>query len=217
MKKINISVLLISLILIASSTLVYSQEKIKYKKPKKVPTRNSWSLGLNYGENGFGPYVSLFSNLGKTTDMVFNLAFSGVTDQRETERYDYFGNSVVPYKVNRVFMVPLSIGIRKELFKDDLEGDFLPIFNIGISPTLVLTNPYERGYFNAIGYTQTHFAFGGYAGIGVSFSQSDNLSMNMNFNYFYAPLIGNTIQSVQYSTINNVGGFQLSMGVNFLK
>ena len=216
MKRINVSMILICLILISSSTLIYSQDTIKYKKVKKEK-RNSWSLGLNYGENGFGPYAGLYSSLGRTTDLVFSISVSGVTDEREIERVDVFGNSVVVNKINRVFMIPLSAGIRKELFKDDIDGDFLPIFNIGVAPTLVLTNPYNESYFAAFGNTQTHFAFGGYAGFGVSFRQNKSMSMNVNFNYYYLPVVGDGVQSLQYSTINDVGGLQLSLGVIFLK
>jgi len=215
MKRINISMILICLILFCSSTLIYSQDTIKYTKVKNEK-RNSWSLGLNYGENGFGPYAGLYSSLGRTTDMVFSISVSGVTDEREIERFDVFGNSIVVNKINRVFMIPLSAGIRKELFKDDIDGDFLPIFNIGVAPTLVLTNPYNESYFAAFGHTQTYFAFGGYAGFGVSFRQNKSMSMNVNFNYYYLPLIGDGVQSLQYNTINDVGGLQLSLGVIFL-
>ena len=215
MKRINISMILICLILFCSSTLIYSQDTIKYTKVKNEK-RNSWSLGLNYGENGFGPYAGLYSSLGRTTDMVFSISISGVTDEREIERFDVFGNSIVVNKINRVFMIPLSAGIRKELFKDDIDGDFLPIFNIGVAPTLVLTNPYNESYFSAFASTQTHFAFGGYAGFGVSFRQNKSMSMNVNFNYYYLPLIGDGVQSLQYTTINDVGGLQLSLGVIFL-
>ena len=215
MKRINVSMILICLILISTSTLIYSQDTIKYKKVKKEK-RNSWSLGLNYGENGFGPYAGLYSSLGRTTDLVFSISVSGVTDEREIERFDVFGNSVVVNKINRVFMIPLSAGIRKELFKDDIDGDFLPIFNIGVAPTLVLTNPYNESYFAAFGNTQTYFAFGGYAGFGVSFRQNKSMTMNVNFNYYYLPLIGDGVQSLQYNTINDVGGLQLSLGVIFL-
>lgn len=216
MKKINISAILICAILISSSALTTAQDKIKYTKPKKE-YRNNWSIGLNYGENGFGPFTSFFVGLGKTSDLVLSLSFSGVTDEREIERVDVFGNTQTINKINRVFMMPLSIGLRQELFKNDIEGDFLPLLNLGIAPTLVMTNPYDRSYFSAIPYTQSTFAFGGYAGIGVNFTQSKSTSMNVNLNYYYLPILGDGVQSLQYNTIENVGGFQLSMGVIFLK
>lgn len=211
--KTKLICVIIGLILITS---VNSYSQNKNKLIKYVP-RNKWSVGLNYGENGFGPYVSMFAPLGKTTDLTFNLSFSGVSDEREIERFDIFGNSIIVNKVNRVFQLPLSIGIRKELFKDEIEGSFTPIINFGISPTLVLTNPYDKSFFNAIGSTKAHFALGGYGGIGVSFSQSKKMSMNVSFNYAYVPIIGKGVQSLNTNTITNVGGFQLAFGVNFLK
>ncbi|MDZ4710862.1 MAG: hypothetical protein SGI89_00890 [bacterium] len=192
-----------------------AQSKIKYTKPPQP--RNAWSVGLNYGENGFGPFASYFVPVGKTTDLTFNLSFSGVTDAREIERYDIFGNSVTIDKINRVFMMPFSIGIRKELFKEEIEGGFIPVINLGISPTLVLTNPYDKSFFKAIPFTQSHFAAGAYGGLGVNFTQSDNISMNISLNYYYLPIIGDGVQSLQNNTITNVGGMQLAFGVNFLR
>jgi hypothetical protein len=213
MKNKIICAIVILFVLVISSDLSFSQTKIKYKKPE---TRNVWGLGFSYAENGFGPSVSLYAPIGKTTDLSFNLTFSGVTDTREIQRYDIFGNSITYDKINRVFMIPLSIGIKKELFKDDIEGDFVPVFNAGISPTLILTNPYDMSFFNALNYMSTHFGFGGYMGIGVNFKQSKSLSMSVNLNYYYIPIIGDGVQSVQYSTINNVGGFQLGFGIIFM-
>lgn len=218
MKTKIISAIVILFVLTAIPELAFSQSntntKIKYKE--KEP-RNIWGLGLSYAENGFGPSVSIYAPLGYSTDVSFNLTFSGVTDDREIERYDVFGNSVTYDKINRVFMMPLSIGIKKQLFKDDIEGDFIPVLNLGISPTLIFTNPYNRNFFSALGYTDTHFGFGGYGGIGVNFKQSKSVSMSVNLNYCYIPVIGNDVQSLKYNTIDNVGGFQLGFGVIFTK
>lgn len=211
--KISLTIL-ICFSLLTLSSLSNAQTNIKYKKHEP---RNTWGISLNYAENGFGPSVSFYQPLGRTTDMTFNLGFSGVADTREIERYDIFGNSIIVNKVNRVFMMPLSIGIRKELFKDDIEGVFIPLINFGVAPTMVYTNPYNRSFFNAIGYTQTHFAFGGYAGFGIKFTQSESTSLNINVNYYYIPIIGEGVESLEGNTINNVGGVQLGFGINFMK
>ncbi len=213
MKKKIITTILICFVVITSSSVSNAQNEIKYKK--KVP-RNTWGIGLNYAENGFGPSVSFYNSIGKTTDLTLNLAFSGVADTREVERYDIFGNSIVVDKINRVFMMPLSIGIRKELFKNEIEGSFVPLMNFGVSPTLIFTNPYNISFFSALGYTQTHFAFGVYGGFGVNFTQSESTSLNVNLNYYYLPIVGEGVQSLVGSTINNVGGLLLSFGLNFM-
>ncbi|MDQ3022314.1 MAG: hypothetical protein M3R36_17350 [Bacteroidota bacterium] len=216
MKIKNFLTIVIFILLISFSSQSFSQSNNKIEYTKKE-TRNVWGLGFNYAENGFGPSVSLFAPIGKATDLSFNLIFSGVTDAREIERFDVFGNSITYDKINRVFMIPLSIGIKQQLFKDDIEGDFIPLVNFGISPTLILTNPYNESFFNALGYTKTHFGFGGYGGIGVYFKQSESISMSVNLNYYYIPIFGEAVQSLQYSTIDNVGGFQLGFGINFMK
>ncbi len=212
MKSKIISAILILFVLFASHSQSFSQTKIKYKK---IEPRNVWGFGFNYAENGFGPSIGVFAPLGRSTDLNFNLAFSGVTDTRELNRYDALGNSVTYGKINRIFMIPLSIGIKQLLFKGQIEGDFAPVLNIGISPALILTNPYNLSFFNALNYMTTHFGIGGYAGIGVNFRQSNSVTMNVNLNYYNIPIIGGGVQSVDYNTINNVGGFQLGFGVIF--
>lgn len=191
-----------------------AQDKLQYTK--KEP-RNNWGLGFVYSESGFGFSVGKYITMGKSTDLYFNLLFSNVTDSREIERYDFYGNPVVYGKVNRIFMFPLSIGINKELFKSDLDGSFKPVINIGVAPTLIVVNPYDRSFFNAIGYTTTKFSVGPFAGIGFNYSQSESSSLNVRIDYYYLPVFGGGLQSLENSEITNVGGFQLSIGINFLK
>lgn len=194
----------------------FSQQKIEYTKTVKE-TRNNWGIGFVYSESGFGISTAKYFPLGYSVDFTANLLVSGVTDSREIERTDIYGNSVVLGKVNRVFMAPLSIGLNMELFKGDLEGDFKPFFNIGVAPTLVLLNPYNESFFKAIGYTTTKFAVGPYMGIGMNFRQNKSMALNVNISYYYLPIVNGGVESIQYNTINDVGGFQLLFGLNFLK
>ncbi|MBS1518977.1 MAG: hypothetical protein JSS91_12895 [Bacteroidetes bacterium] len=205
--------LFISFVLIISFSL---PARSQLKTVKKEP-RNNWSIGFSYSERGFGPSASYYIPTGKSTDLFFNIGISNVTDSREIERTDIFGNTFVADKVNRVFMMPLSIGIRKELFKGDIEGDFTPLINFGVSPTLILMNPYDKNFFSAIGYTTASYGLGGFAGLGVSFRQSRDMSINFNLSYYYIQVLGKEVQSIRGSTIDNAGGLQLAFGINFMK
>ncbi|MCY7360656.1 MAG: hypothetical protein LH629_01100, partial [Ignavibacteria bacterium] len=82
---------------------------------------------------------------------------------------------------------------------------------------LILINPYSESFFKAIGYTTTEFAIGPYVGIGMNYAQSKSMALNVSLNYYYLPVINGGVESIQYSTINNVGGIQLLFGMNFLK
>ncbi len=194
------------------SLSVAQQNKTVYKK-KEV--RDSWSVGVLYSENGFGLYGTYFKDIGKTTDLFFKLSFSGVTDDREIEYYDIYGNTFVRDKENRLFKIPLSIGIQKYVFADDLEGNFRPIVNAGIAPALIVSNPYEKGFFTAIPYSKAAFAIGPFIGAGLVFQEAKNLGMAITFNYYYQPVIVNEVMSLKDKPIKNVGGIELNFSVKF--
>lgn len=213
----NLLLALIAAILLLPSVHSFAQVKAKSSK-KSVPVepRNSWGLGLEYSEGGFGPNITYYLPSGSNSDFIFKLSFSGYSDSKEIQRTDINGNVYIENKVNRLFTMPLSIGWRVEPFKADLEGSFNPLFNIGMCPALVFYNPYDQEFFSALDDTKTKFAFGGYTGIGFNYRQSEAVSMNMNFDYYYLPIIGDGVYSVANNEITNVGGFQISFGVNFL-
>lgn len=183
---------------------------------KKEP-RNSWGINFNYNESGFGFAGSYSLPISNSTEIQANLLISGVSDSREFEEFDPFGNSRIRDKENRVFMMPLSFGIQHYLFADDLEGNIKPLVSIGVSPALIITTPYDKSYFSAFGDAKTSFAAGGYVGTGLEFRQSKNLGMSFNVRYYYLPVLGNEVRSIRTSTIDDVGGLQLSFGINFLR
>lgn len=183
----------------------------------KNEPRNGWGLNFNYNESGFGFAGSYSLPISHSTEFQANLLISGVSDSREFEEFDPFGNSRIRDKENRVFMIPLSLGIQHYLFADDLEGNIKPLVSIGISPALIITTPYDQSYFKAFGDAKTSFAAGGYVGTGLEFRQSKNLSMSFNVRYYYLPVLGSEVRSIRTSTIDDVGGLQLSFGINFLR
>lgn len=197
----------------------FSQDSLKITKssaPPKIP-RNNWSLNFIYTDRGFGLGTNVYKSISNTVDLTAGIMISGVKDPNEFEQFDIFGNSFTPDKINRVYMIPISIGLQKYLFTDELDESFRPLISAGISPTIVLTNPYDRDFFNALGYFNAGFAFGGYAGIGMEYKESNNVSLSMNIRYSYLPVLVNDIRSLKDKTIKDVGGFQLMFGLNFLK
>lgn len=175
-----------------------------------------WGFKVMYGEKGFGLSGEYHIPAWKNTDLFANLGFSGVTDDREFQEYDVFGNSYTPNKVNRVFTVPLTLGVKHYLFQDDLDGSMKPTFSLGVAPTLVLTNPASTGFFHAIGKFNAAFAMGGFAGIGMDFMQTQGVAFSFNVNYYYLPVIGKEVMSLENKPINNLGGLQFTIGLNLL-
>lgn len=178
--------------------------------------RTQWSFNIMYGEKGFGVAGDYHINISKNTDFFAGLGFSGVTDAREFQEYDIYGNSYTPDKINRVFMAPLTIGIKHAMFQDDIDGSLRPTVSAGIIPTLILTNPASTNFFPALTKFQTAFAIGPFLGVGMDFVQSQNVAFNFNISYSYVPVIGKEVKSLENKPITNIGGLSFAIGVNLL-
>ncbi len=210
--KFLIIILLIAKLTFATGNQINPKPSNNTKEP-----RNQFGLSVIYSDKGYGLSGGYFKPISHSSDLFFNLSVTGVSDNREFEYFDYYGNSYIQDKVKRVFMIPVNIGFQHYMFKDDIENDFKPLVNIGITPALVLTNPYDKSYFNAFGYFQAAFALGGFAGVGIEFQNSKNLAFSMNFRYFYLPVVSGDVISIKNSPMKDLGGIQLVFGVNFLK
>ena len=198
---------------------VKSQDTSKVKKtvPPAKLARNNWSLNLMYTDKGFGLGSNLYKNVSSTIDLTAGIMISGVKDPNEIEEYDIWGNSFVPDKINRIYMITVNAGFQKYIFSDELDESFRPLISFGISPSLILTDPYDKDYFKAFGYMNAGFAFGGYAGIGMEYKESNSVSLSINIRYSYIPVLVNEIKSLINKPINDMGGIQLTFGLNFLR
>ena len=209
MRTQKIALILLTLFL---NTLVYSQSN----NTPKVPHTNSWALGMQYTENGFGLSGTYYKRIGRISDMMIKLSVSGVSDGSEVEYYDYYGNSYVRDKLNRVYATSLNFGVKHNIFFDDIAGDFKPFIKGGISPTFILTTPYERSFFKAFGYAQSSWGLGVYGGIGIEYYESKSIGMSIGIEYSYIPVLGREVSSVKDKNITNAGGLQFSFNFMFL-
>lgn len=215
---ILVSVLILSAFFLKPvNSFSQTKEKTKYSRNNNnYDAYNNWGISILYSENGFGVAGMYYKNLSRTSDLFFRLSISGVTDNSEIEYFDIYGNSYVPDKLNRIFNIPASIGFQKYLFYDDIEGNFKPYVNAGVSPSLILMTPYSEGFFPAFKYANVSYSIGGFLGIGLQYFESQHVAMNFDLKYYYLPVLGREVMSLQNKPIKNVGGLQINFGISFL-
>lgn len=211
----TVKIIMLSALLLTANITLFSQ--VKNKQETEEFRRSSIAAGFLYTEGGFGIHGTYYIPTGRITDLMLKLSLSGVSDDSEVEYYDPYGNSFIKDKVNRVFMMPLSIGIKHNIFYDDIEGNFKPFIRGGVAPTLVMTTPYNQSFFAAIPDMQTGFAVGPFAGAGIEYYESKTIGMSIALDYYYLPVIGREITSLYNQPINNMGGAQISFTMLFLK
>ena len=171
-------------------------------------TASGWGVGGYYGRS-LSDDLTLFTHLG-------------IGSRRHTDEFEdaYYGNvPVISTKLNRLLVMPLSVGLQYRVFSSVLQESFRPFITGGISPALIVATPYIRDniyyeFFNSFGYTTSYLRMGGFAGIGAFFgSLGKGSTMAVQIRYFVIPFGGNGIESLRNVFIKDMGGVALSLTI----
>ena len=161
--------------------------------------------------------------------LMLNFAISDVKDETEFEQYDYYGNSFVPGKKNRLLMIPLTASVQYRLFKDDIVDNFRPFINAGFGPTMVFVAPYAHpttyyyqdgtynytdpgkiDFFTSLKYGKMRYTLGGYIGAGAYFGMEKGTLTGLSVKYFYAQF-PDGIEVMYGGFVKNFGGLFITL------
>ena len=194
---------------------------LKSQELKLNPEResvNNWSINLMFSDNGFGFGGTKHFQVTKNTSMFAGIFFSGAKDNREFEQSDILGNSITPFKENRLFMIPvINVGLQYRMFRDEVTDNMRPYINFGIAPTAVVYTPYEKSFFSSFKYARAKYTVGGFAGVGVDYLTSKTTALSFNIRYYYISLFGEGIRSISINEKKQFGGIYFVFSYNFMK
>jgi len=190
--------------------------KIAPEKPPIIFPANVWGGDIMFGEGGFGLGTFYRRNFSRNWTGFVDLSFSEMKDEREIEYVDYYGNTFVYNKQNRVFLLPLNFGFQYRLFSDVLTEGFRPYITVGVGPTFVMTTPYEKEFFNSFGKAQVHYAAGGYFGIGANFGLSQSSLIGINVRYYYSHLFNDGVENLMGHFQKDLGGVYISLNLGLM-
>jgi hypothetical protein len=189
----------------------YAQELGKIVEDKRTTSfpPDAYGMDIMFSESGFGLgffYRHSFSDRWK---LHADFSISESKDQGEVEYYNYWGEKIVPGKVNRVFLLPLYAGVQYRLFRDALTDNLRPYIEVGGGPTLVLTTPYEREFFSSLGYAQAKYTAGGYVGFGANFGLSRESLLGIGMRYYHIQFFDEGVRSMENNRLKELGGVYL--------
>lgn len=172
----------------------------------------SWGILLTFSENGFGGGIAYQRGLTRTLAWSAELTLSGARNSDEFEVYDpYTGTIAVPGKVNRLFLLLLSLSLQQFLFTESLDETFAPLVSVGIVPTVVVATPYEREFFQAFRYAQFFGRLGAHIGLGARIRYGGQSFLSIGLRYYTIPFGGAGLESIRGRPIRNFGGVVLSL------
>jgi outer membrane protein W len=180
-------------------------------------TFNTWSLNLLFSDNGFGLGTTVFKQFNSNISAFGSIFVSGAKDEREFESIDIFGNSFIPSKVNRLYLIPLNLGLQVRLFKEDVTDNLRPYVNGGITPAAIIYTPYSESFFSSFNYAKAKYTVGAFAGAGVDYLTSKRSSLSLNVRYYYIDLFGEGIESLQNKAKTSFGGLYFVFSYNFMR
>ena len=155
------------------------------RKHRKFFQLTLLDLDIMFSEGGFGLggfYRRQFSD--KITGFA-DVSLSEAKDESEIEYYDYYTNQTYTVgKKNRVFLVPVNFGIQYRLFENVIYDNLRPYINAGAGPSMVITTPYRKEFFNSFGFAQMKVAAGGYIGFGANFGLDKSSLVGINVRYY---------------------------------
>lgn len=190
--------------------------EIAPEKPPEVFPDHAWGLDIMIGESGFGLGTFFRNQLSMKWTVFTDLSLSETKDDREFEYVDFFGRTFTIGKKNRVFAIPFNVGVQYRIFENIIYDNLRPYLNFGIGPTLVLTTPYEKEFFNAFGDTQSKIAVGGYLGFGANFGLDKSSLVGLNFRYYYTHFFDKGVESLYDRYKKSFGSFFVTLNLGLM-
>jgi len=194
------------------------------------PPSNAWGFDLMISNNGFGAGGFYRHEFSDELSGIATLAISDVKDDAEVEYFDYFGNSIIPGKKNRLLMVPLVFGVQYRLFKDEIMDNFRPYISGGLGPTMMFVSPYAYyhvtagpngesiqttesvEFFKSLKYGQAKYTIGGFVSAGAYFGAPYGTLMGLSFRYYFVPF-PQGIEIMDNVRVKNFGGFYITLNI----
>jgi hypothetical protein len=186
------------------------------KKPEVFPD-NALGLDIIFSEGGFGFGGFYRRQFSQIITGFADFSFSEAKSEREFQYYDYYTDQTYTVgKKNRVFLIPVNFGIQYRLFENVIYDNLRPYVNMGVGPTMVLTTPYAREFFNAFGYAKLRVATGGYIGLGANFGLDKSSLAGINIRYYVIHFFDKGVESLTGQFEDTLGGLFLTINIGMM-
>jgi hypothetical protein len=210
--------LIIAAILIIPSLNIKAQG-IGELAPEKAPIvfpKNAFGMDLMFSEGGFGLGTFYRREIAEDLTAFTDFSISEAKDPQEFTYIDYFGNTYTPDKVNRAFILPINFGMQYRLFEKVIFDNLRPYINAAIGPSIVVTTPYDREFFNAFGKAHARYTLGGYFGLGANFGLDKSSLVGLNIRYYVIHFFNQGIEILTGRLENDLGGIFITLNIGMM-
>ena len=180
--------------------------------------KNIVGMNLLFSNSGVGVGVFYDRFFNKNYKLITEIYFSGIKNSDELETiwdYDRF-TYIVPNKIRRLSVIPVSVGLQRYIDFGDFTKSFRPYISFVATPTLIWEMPYERDWFTDVKHSKAHYRMGAGMQIGADFGAINTSFMSFKMRYIYTPFGAGGLESVRDYPIHNFGRFYISLSMGGL-
>ncbi len=183
--------------------------------------RQAAGIDLLFSQSGWGIGAFYHYRVSDDGSVFGNFGLSGRRNSDEFENAWLGAIPVVSEKVNRLFMIPMTVGYQYRLFSESLQETFRPFVCAGITPTIIVRTPYIHDgvfyeFFQSFGYAETYFRWGAMFGVGSLFGNpTEGSVVGFTARYYTIPFGDPGLESMREMPITNFGGVFLSLSVGW--
>jgi hypothetical protein len=210
--------LIIAAILIIPSLNIKAQG-IGEMAPEKAPIifpKNAFGMDLMFSEGGFGLGTFYRREIAGDVTVFTDFSISEAKDPQEFTYVDYYGNTYTPNKVNRAFILPINFGMQYRLFEKVIFDNLRPYINAAVGPSIVVTTPYDREFFNAFGKAHARYTLGGYVGLGANFGLDKSSLVGLNVRYYVIHFFNQGVEILSGRLENDLGGVFITLNIGMM-
>ncbi|MCS7081770.1 MAG: hypothetical protein N2561_01615 [Bacteroidetes bacterium] len=170
--------------------VVVVERPVQAQSPDQV-VRQGMAFSLIFSNNGFGIGGYYLRTLDPDWTGFASIEIGAGKDEKEFQFVvDYFGNTIVPGKLNRLLVLPVLVGLQYRVFRNELVDAFRPYVQAAMGPTFAWKSPYWNESagrpYDPIGGLPHGRALGGWTvqlGVGANFGSNFRSLQGVSFSY----------------------------------
>ncbi|MFC1728752.1 hypothetical protein ACFL6I_00310 [candidate division KSB1 bacterium] len=170
-KRVVIYALIVS---VYFSTHVIGQQRNdlnveKTSRPKTV------DLFVNITTSGAGAGFKLqIPTNDPDTHLNFGIQFDGVKGEKDVSFFDPYTYQFIRKRDYWTTMVPMMFGVKRRLWREEIESDFRPYVTAEIGPVFGIAFPTGDGFSKGVSRGKGQISAGGFIGFGIDFGSTES-------------------------------------------
>jgi hypothetical protein len=213
----KLSTLLVILLISFVNVNAQGIGRIVPPKPPEVFPANAIGGDIVFTEGGFGLGAFYRHSFSSELTLVSTFSMSEYQGNNEFTYIDPYTLQTFTYgKVNRIFLIPLTVGLQFRMFEESLSDNLRPFVEFGVGPTFVLNTPYDQEFLKSFGSAHNNMAGGGYVGFGANFGTDKSSLFGLNIRYYYIHLLSGSVESLINEPLKDFGEIYISLSIGFM-